>query len=510
MENEKGGQSEFSRAPLDMPAEELRAIGHRLVDRIADFLQTMPTGKVTSGEAPAAIRALLPKGNLPDAGEEAGKLLDEATDLMFQHSLFNGHPSFLGYITSSAAPIGALGDFLAAAVNSNVGSYDLSPMATEMERQAVSWIADLAGYPTDSGGVLVSGGNMANFLCFLTGLRAKSFSDIRECGLQGDRPRLRVYASRETHLWIQKAAILFGLGTEAIQSIATDDHMRMDPSDLRTQIEADLKAGNKPIMVIATAGSVNTGAVDPIADLSAICREHNLWFHVDGAYGGFAACLPGAPEGLHALSLADSLAVDPHKWLYIPLEAGCALVKDRKMLLATFGVRRPPYFHFEANSEEVVNYYEYSMQTSRGNRALKVWLTLRSAGRNGYVQMIGENLRLARFLFEEVSRHPELEPFTCDLSLTTFRYVPERLREKAADPEAQEYLNHLNSEILTQLQKRGEVFLSNAAIRGVFLLRSCIVNFRTTREAIRAIPPLVCRIGRELDAKMRGMPGMVR
>ena len=299
-----------------MTADEFRELGHRLVDRIAEHLQTLPARPVARGEPPPDVRNALGSGrNLPNEGVDAARALTEAADLLFDHSTFNGHPRFLAYITSSPAPIGMLGDFLAAAVNQNMGAWKLAPMATEIEAQTVRWIAELIGFPPGCGGLLVSGGNMANFVCFLAARAAKAGWDVRKTGFGNDSPSLAVYASAEAHTWLQKAADLFGLGTDAIRWIAVDDRLQMVPSALRSRIADDRSRGIHPFMVAATAGSVGTGAVDPLPEIAEICREFDLWFHVDGAYGALAAQVPGAPDALRGLSEADSVAVDPHKWL---------------------------------------------------------------------------------------------------------------------------------------------------------------------------------------------------
>ena len=252
------------KAPLEMPPGEFREIGHRLVDQIADRLAKLPDAPVTPAESPADVRAVLgAERPLPPAGTDAGRLVSEATELLFDHSLFNGHPRFFGYITSSPAPIGMFGDFLAAALNQNVGAWRLAPLATEIEAQVVRWIAEMIGFPVNCGGLLVSGGNMANFVCFVAARAAKARLDVRKVGLSRER-RLLVYASTEAHTWIQKAADLFGLGTDAIRWIGTDNEQRMDPSALRRQIDEDLRLGHQPFLVVATAGTVSTGAIDPL------------------------------------------------------------------------------------------------------------------------------------------------------------------------------------------------------------------------------------------------------
>jgi aromatic-L-amino-acid decarboxylase len=490
---------EDRQAPLDMDPTLFRAIGHDLVDRIAEFLETLPERPVTAGEAPPDIRRALDATRpIPESGDDPAALVSRATDLLLEHSLFNSQPKFWGYITAPAAPIGILGDFLATAMNQNCGAWLLSPMASEIEAQTIRWIAQLIAFPEDCGGILVSGGNMANMVCFAAARQAKAGWDARTAGLHGGAARrLRAYCSREAHTWVQKAADLAGIGTEGVCWIDTDAELRMDPGALRARIRSDREAGHQPFLVVGTAGSVSTGAIDPLPELARICREEGLWFHVDGAYGGLAAMLPDAPPDLRGLGAADSVAVDPHKWLYSPLEAGCALVRDASALRAAFAYH-PPYYHFGV---EAVNYFDFGPQNSRGNRAVKVWLALQQVGRSGYQQMLSDDIRLAEALHARVLREPELEAGPRGLSITTFRYVPPGLTGDPASRGA--YLNELNTELLTRMQAGGEAYVSNAVVDGVFLLRACVVNFRTTLSDIEALPPLTIRLGREVDREMR-------
>jgi glutamate/tyrosine decarboxylase-like PLP-dependent enzyme len=491
-------------APLDMPTDQFREIGHRLVDEIANRLAALAGGPVTRDESPETIRETIAAGQtLPAAGSDAGYLLSEATAMLFDHSLFNGHPRFFGYITSSPAPIGMFGDFLAAALNQNVGGRQLSPLATEIEAQTIRWIAELIGYPDTCGGLLVSGGNMANLVCLLAARAAKARGDVRKEGVSRESRSLLMYASVETHGWIKKAADVSGLGTDAIRWIATDAAQRMDPSALRRAIEEDLRLGHQPFFVVGTAGSVGTGAVDPLPEIGAICREHGLWFHVDGAYGALAAQVAGTPASLRALSEADSVAVDPHKWLYAPLEAGCALVRDANALRRAFSYHAS-YYHFD---DQVLNYFDHGPQNSRGFRALKVWLALRQVGREGYLQMMGDDMLLARHLHQLAAGHPEFEAISQSLSITTFRYVPPDLRPHVGFEPVESYLNELNQGVLTAVEKSGEAFMSNALVDGRFVLRACIVNFHTSVGDIEALPPLLARLGREVDDAMRGTVG---
>ncbi|MGB8030368.1 MAG: aminotransferase class V-fold PLP-dependent enzyme [Terracidiphilus sp.] len=494
MEGESNGRARVS--PLEIDPGQFRLLGHELVDRIAGLLESLPTRPVTRGESPLEVRkALDADRGLPNRGADPAQLLCRAADLLFDHSLFNGHPRFWGYITSSATPIGALGELLAAAVNANVGAWPLSPMASEIEAQTIRWIAAMLGYPEDCGGLFVSGGNMANVVGFLAARQAKAGHDVRAMGLRG--APLRVYCSKETHTWIQKAADISGMGTDAIRWIGVNERMQIDLSAVLHQITDDLASGDRPFLVVGSAGTVSTGAVDPLSELAAICREFNLWFHVDGAYGAMAAILPDAPLELAGLSEADSIAMDPHKWLYAPLEAGCALVRSREKLRDAFSYH-PPYYHFET---EAINYYDLGPQNSRGFRALKVWLALQQAGRDGYVQTISEDIRLAGALYRRIAQTPELEALTQGLSITTFRFIPRDLTPGSEEVEI--YLDQLNNELLTRLQNSGEAYLSNAIVRGKFALRACIVNFRTTQADIEALPLLIVRIGKKTDAELR-------
>jgi len=266
----------------------------------------------------------------------------------------------------------------------------------------------------------------------------------------------------------------------------------MNVDALERQIVADREQGDVPMLVVSTAGTVSTGAVDPLARIADVCRRYDVWFHVDGAYGAVAARVPGTPDDLRALRDADSVAVDPHKWLYAPVEAGCALVRRRGDLLRAFSYH-PSYYHFD---EDVTNYFDYGPQNSRGFKALKVWLALRQVGSSGYLDMIGDDIALARRLHALVEEHPDFEAMTQHLSITTFRYVPRDLRT-APTPDTESYLQRLNEELLARLERSGEAFLSNAMINGRFALRACIVNFRTSLADIESLLPVIARHGSE-------------
>jgi aromatic-L-amino-acid/L-tryptophan decarboxylase len=271
----------------------------------------------------------------------------------------------------------------------------------------------------------------------------------------------------------------------------------MNLAALKEQITADIASGDRPFLVIGTAGTVSTGAIDGLREMASICREFQLWFHVDGAYGGFAAMLTDGPPDLSVFSEADSIAVDPHKWLYAPIEAGCALVRDPQHLRDAFAYH-PPYYHFGV---EAINYFDFGPQNSRGFRALKVWLALQQIGRQGYESLLSKDIELAEELFRHVTLHPELEALTHSLSITTFRYRPRDLQENNANTEL--YLNQLNRELLTRLQQSGEAYVSNAVIGEKFALRACIVNFRSTMADIEELPNIIARMGNTIDKTLR-------
>lgn len=490
--------------PLGIDPEEFRAIGHECVDLVARLLGEIDRRPVTRGHTPSAARKLIGEGGLPAGPTPPRDVIRSIAQTLVSDSLLNGHPMFLGYITSSPAPIGALADLLAAAVNPNVGSFILSPVATAVEEQTIRWIAELLGYPVDAGGILVTGGNMANIVGFLAARKARIPGDVRRHGLGPEGNRFRVYVSTETHTWVNKAADIGGIGTDAIRWIPADADRRMPLEELDRRIAADRGRGDHPMMIVGNAGTVSTGAVDPLAGIAEVAKKHGAWFHVDGAYGAFAAALPEAGADLRALSLADSVAVDPHKWLYAPLECGCALVRDRELLRETFHYH-PTYYRFGGDPADApTNYYEYGPQNSRGFRALKVWMGMKQAGRDGIVRMIREDIALARTLRDALAAHPEIEVCTTGLSIVTFRYVPAGLAADAAGRE--EYLNRLNAEILGTLQEGGELFVSNAEVDGKTLLRACIVNFRTGEENVRAIPEIVARYGRRAHGALGDAP----
>jgi aromatic-L-amino-acid decarboxylase len=486
--------------PIEINKEEFQKIGYQLIDRIADFLDSIDKKQVTTTKTPSELQKILGDAPLPESGQPSSELLSNTTDLLFNNSLLNGHPKFMGYITSSAAPLGALADLLASSVNPNVGAHILSPIATEIEKQTVKWLAEFIGVSPNYGGLLVSGGNMANFTAFLAARTAKAPKSIKAYGISNIQEKLTVYCSTSTHTWVEQAAILFGLGTKSIRWIQTTQSNKIDENKLEETIKEDIKNGCKPIMVIGTAGDVSTGVVDNLKNISAISKKFDLWFHIDGAYGIPAAVIPSLKGLFEGVSEADSIALDRHKWLYSPLEAGCTLVKNPQHLIDTFS-SHPEYYNFSTTEGEIAqNYYEFGLQNSRGFRALKVWLTLQQVGRSGYEKLISEDIELSELLFNLAENHEELEAVTQNLSITTFRYIPADYSSGLEDID--KYLNELNETLLNELQTGGEAFLSNAVVNEKYCLRACIVNFRTSKKDIEEIVDIIIQEGRKAHIKL--------
>ncbi|MCM4150869.1 aspartate aminotransferase family protein [Arenibacter sp. N53] len=485
---------------LEISKEEFKKIGYQLIDKIAGFLDSIDEKAVTSGESPEELQKILGASSLPENGSPAADIISNASELLMNHSLLNGHPKFMGYITSSPAPIGMFADLLAASVNSNVGAQILSPIATEIEKQTVKWLAEFIGVSPDCSGILVSGGNMANFTAFLAARTAKAPKNIKVDGLTASSKKLIVYCSKTTHTWVEKATILFGHGSKSTRWIPTDSCNKMDNNLLEQAIKKDLKDGHQPFMIVGTAGDVSTGVVDDLKVIASISKTYNLWFHIDGAYGIPAAVIPELQQMFEGIKEADSIALDPHKWLYSPLEAGCTLVKNPKHLTDTFS-SHPEYYNFSKNDHGLThNFYEYGLQNSRGFRALKVWMALKQIGRNGYLKTIREDIELSQFLFQLADNHTELEAITQNLSIATLRYVPGGYDGKTEENEA--YLNTLNEALLDELQQGGEVFLSNAIVQHKYCLRGCIVNFRTSKKDIEEIIEVIVKQGKKMHEKL--------
>ena len=350
--------------------------------------------------------------------------------------------------------------------------------ATYVEHAVLSWIREIVGFPATSGGILTSGGSVANLIGLAVMRDVKTSGEVRARGIGGVGPTLTVYASTEGHSCIQKAIELLGIGHAHLRRVAVTADWRMDLRALRQQIADDRAAGLMPACVAATAGTVNTGAIDPLSDIADLCEAENIWFHVDAAYGGPAAVLPELMELYRGIERADSLAFDPHKWMYVPVECGCALVRDSRAMRDAFSLV-PPYLRDEA---ALPWFSEFGIQQSRGFRALKLWFALKQIGVDGYRQAIARDIGLARTLQQRLRELPDFELVAAGpLSVTCFRYLPRAFSGNAADGD------RLNRRLLELVQSDGEVFLTGTELAGRFVLRACIVNFRTTEQDLEAL-----------------------
>jgi glutamate/tyrosine decarboxylase-like PLP-dependent enzyme len=394
-------------------------------------------------------------------------------------------------VNSPPVVIGVLAEALAAAMDPSCAGGNHA--AIYVERQVLNWFKQMLGFPPDSMGLLVSGGSMASLTALAVARHARAGFDVRRRGLQGGARQLVLYLSEEGHGCMRKAAELMGIGSDYVRTVATDDDLRMRADDLDARIRADLADGCRPFAVGASAGTVNTGAIDPLREIAEVCRRHGVWFHVDGAYGAPAVLIQRYREELAGMALADSVALDPHKWFSIPVEAGLVLVKDAQAMRDTFSLV-PPYLRTDGSLAGVGGlpwFSEYGFQQTRGFRALKIWMALKQYGLNGYAQLIEEHIELARYLHSRVAATPDLEAMAPPgLSIVCFRYRPMALRGDT------ERLDALNKALLERIQLGGKAFLSSTVLRGAFVLRACIINYQTRRADLDFLVDLVQQEGK--------------
>lgn len=480
---------------LDWDADRARELGGHVValwGEWLDRLRSMPVGRRASA---ADVRAAVTR-DVPTEPMPMDELVASLRTIAFDHATCTGHPGFMAYITGSGTIPGAAADLLAAALNQNVGGWRLSPAATEIELHLGRWFATKLGLPPSAGGYITSGGAMASFVALKAARDARAGWSIRELGTRGGPP-LTFYASAQVHDVNTRAADMLGMGRDAVRLIPCDDHLRMDVEALRGAITRDLRNGYQPIAVIATAGTVATGAIDPLDEIADLCAELGLWMHVDGAYGGVAALTDSLRPLFRGIERADSVALDPHKWLYTPHSGGVIVVRDMQSLADAFAIE-PSYVHDDkVLTGRGLDLFALGPQFSRGFHALKIWVSLLAHGWGAYERRIAHDVALARYLHQCAATHPELETMgpAPALSIACFRYVPRDLRgDLSADP----YLDRLNERLMSELQLGGRVFPSNAIINGRFVLRACIVNFRTEAEDIDALVEQAVALGRAI------------
>jgi aromatic-L-amino-acid decarboxylase len=475
---------------FDLPPDEVRRLGYLAADAVAEHRAQL-TGRPVFGKVGAAASVF--DEPVPEHGRPFDEVLAFAREHILPFPMGNSHPRFYGFINATADPVGITADYLAAAMNPNCWGGDHA--AIHVEHRVMRWLAELLGFPPEAEGLLVSGGSMANFTALAAARRAMTPGNVREDGLAGPgRPLLTVYASDQVHSCVDKAVDLLGIGTNRLRKIPSDGEFRLPMDALAGAVAEDRRAGLTPAIVVGSAGTVNTGAIDPLGEIADFCRREGLWFHADGAYGAMARISPALAPLLSGLERADSIAADPHKWLYVPYEAGATLLREPGRLAATFR-KFPEYLASDPESPfpGPAWFAERGVELSRGFKALKVWMGLKTHGRRAYAAAIENDVRLARFLAAEVDRRPDFERLADSvLSIANFRYRP------AGRSLSEEDLDRVNRRIVNRLVGDGSFFLAPTILKGRASLRVSITNFRTSESDLLALLDECAQVGKEL------------
>jgi aromatic-L-amino-acid/L-tryptophan decarboxylase len=467
----------------------------------SELLEALPSKPVArawaDGEVRKAVALDIPAQPLSDDA-----IFGHLRDLMFDYSVYPGHPRFMGYISGPGTVPGAIGDLLAAVLNQNLGGWRLSPAATEIELALVRWFAGRFGLPDGSGGLLSSGGAMANFTCLKVARDRGAGWNVRSHGMRA-HPALLIYASGEVHAVVRRAADMLGLGIDAIRDLPVDERYRLRVDALKAAIARDRAAGMQPLAVVGSAGTTATGSIDALDEIAGVCEREGLWFHVDAAYGGPAILAPDLRPLLDGIERADSIAFDPHKWLYTPLSGGCALFRDISHAYESFHTEASYTVEDVERTGTTFDFGSHGPQWSRGFWALKIWLSLLAHGEDAYAERISHDAELARYLAARVEAHPELElAAPPSLGVCCFRYVPPELELSGNVRET--YLDELNARLMTDVQLDGRAYCSNAVLAERFVLRACIVNFRTEAEDVDELIDVVCELGARAHRERNG------
>ena len=468
--------------PLEISSTQFRQLADRVAQLSADYLEnvdSVPVAPVTTGEESLqAFDSALPEQGIGEAA------FDDLPNVLRSSRAPNGR--FFGYVLGSGDPVAATGDLLASVLNQNVTAWRSGPAAVIIEKTVVKWLAEAMACPGFHG-YLTGGGSSANLMGLAMARESKAPANERGVTAGGV-----VYASTEVHMSIPKSVALLGIGRDHLRLIPVDSALRMNTSELSRQIAEDQTAGRIPIVVVASAGTVNTGAIDPLAEIAEIARKHGAWFHIDGAYGALAAI--AERKKFDGLELADSISLDPHKWLYQPLDCGCLLYRSSEAAQRAFSHSGDYTRALSADPIEKFAFFEESLELSRRFRALKIWLSLRYHGVAAFRESIRKDLAHARRLADTITREPKLELIGHgELSAVCFRHRGESGMSDDA-------LNHFNAAVLQRTQRRGRVYISNATLAGKFCLRACIVNHRTKDADIDAVIPEVIAGAREIAA----------
>jgi glutamate/tyrosine decarboxylase-like PLP-dependent enzyme len=452
---------------LDLAEREIRELANTSVELMVEYYRDLPGRKVTGQLTAAELHKALDEP-LPQRGMPAADILATVRDVIFAGSRHNGHPRFFGYVASPGNPVSATADLLASTLNSNVTSWRSGPATAKVEQVVIRWMKQIFGFPASSLGLLVSGGSIAH-LSALAAARARAEPESRRTGMRPTKRALRIYISEEGHFSIAKAAAILGIGTDNVQAIPAGDDYRIDVGALEDHINDDLRAGHKPMCIVGNAGAVATGAVDPLDELARIAQRYSIWFHVDGAYGGFAALAPSARPLFAGIEQADSLAIDPHKWLYSSTGCGLVIYRDPAAASAAFSEDAEYTRTVGYEADEAFAFWDYGPELSRPFRALSVWMLLKYAGSDAIGAAIESNIRCAKYFETLIHKSGDFEMLApVPLSIFCFRST------------RGEDLNAANERLLTAIQRGGKSYVSNAKLKGRFALRGCVLNYRTT------------------------------
>ena len=458
------------RSPLDLDYETMRRLGHLVADTVAHHLSTLREQPAYATLGTAEAERLLDR-RAPAQGTDFETLLATLGDRVFPHAAREPHPGFIAYVPSCPTFPAVLGDWLATGFNFYAGVWPVAVGPNQLELVVLDWFRQWLGMPDGTNGLLTTGGSGANLTAMIA---------ARHRVTQGDASliaKLTVYASDQVHSSVTRAAWLAGIPRENVRSLATDDEFRLRADALRDALARDRAAGLAPLMVVANAGTTNTGSVDPLHDIATICERENVWMHVDAAYGGFAILTDLGRRALAGIERADSVTLDPHKWLFVPFECGCLLVRDPHRLKAAFQIF-PEYLADAQSGHEAVNFADYGEQLTRYSRALKVWMSVRYFGTDAIRDAIDRGMMLARRLEQRVHETPLLEVVSpARFGIVCFRVRPEGTSDGAA-------LDALNEGVLARVVGEGRYFISSTRLRGAFALRVCILGFRTAEEDI--------------------------
>jgi glutamate/tyrosine decarboxylase-like PLP-dependent enzyme len=493
---------------FDLNPEEIRQLGYQVTDLIVDYFKKIDNPPIIPTNNFKELRKLIEEP-LPQNEQKPNNILEECKEKVIDNAIRIGHPRFLGWILPSGTIIGAFADGLAGALNQNV-VLSRAGASTAVELLVIDWIKEILGYEPDAGGILVSGGTTANLNALNIARNIKSDFDLQKQGMKNEKDMV-LYASEEVHVCIPKAASILGIGTNNIHWVKVDDNSCLDTKDLENKIIEDQKNNKHPFLVVATAGTVNSGAIDPLNDIADICQKYNLWFHVDAAYGGFAVLSSNLKPLFQGISRADSIALDPHKWLYIPYEAGCILVKDPSHMKQTFATRAS-YIQRDKDHSDVdeIDFSDYGIQLSRGFRALKIWMSLKQYGIKKYERLVNQNVDLAKYMEELVKNSDDFEVMTpVVLSIFCFRYFPQDLQNQFNESnhnnreKIEKYLDSLNNAIIGNMLTDQRAIIYSTNIRNRFVLRACIVNYRTKKHDIENIIEVIKELGDKADNQLR-------